>query len=156
MKFPLYDTEAYEPNSELYKALGISSALNARYASALDMLVLEVSDKNAITAINPDYSGLIKSSDHLKELVITAKSDDTEYDFYSRCFCPWIGINEDPVTGASHSVLAKYWSKILNKTEMLAYQSSKRGGYIHLKIINETELEVTSQAHIALEGNIHI
>ncbi|MGL1889849.1 MAG: PhzF family phenazine biosynthesis protein [Reichenbachiella sp.] len=63
-----------------------------------------------------------------------AKSEDFEYDFYSRCFCPWIGINENPVTGAAHSVLAKYWGDKLGKKKMKTYQASKRGGYLDLEI----------------------
>jgi predicted PhzF superfamily epimerase YddE/YHI9 len=50
---------------------------------------------------------------------------------------PRIDINGDPVTGAAHSVPAKSLGDILSKTEMKACQASKRGGYLHLKIITE-------------------
>lgn len=39
---------------------------------------------------------------------------------------------------------------------MKAYQVSKRGGHSQLKIISDTELEVISQAHVVLEGTIHV
>ena len=92
----------------------------------------------------------------IKQVVVTAKSQDTDYDFYSRSFCPWFGVDEDQVTGASHSVLAKYWSSILDKTEMVAYQTSKRGGFMRLKIISDTEVEVVSNAIIVLEGTMNV
>ena len=42
-----------------------------------------------------------------------------KYDFRSRYFAPWVGIPEDPVTGSAHTVLAPYWSKILQKVMIL-------------------------------------
>ncbi|MFH7010708.1 PhzF family phenazine biosynthesis protein [Flavobacterium sp. FlaQc-52] len=156
MKFPLYDAIDYTPNKELYEAFGIDNPIATKFAKELDMLIIEVSDKTTLESITPDFAKAIQSSDVIKEVVVTAKSEDADYDFYSRCFCPWIGINEDPVTGASHSVLAKYWSQILGKTEMRAYQTSKRGGFMQLKICSNTELEVISNAKIIVEGKLNI
>jgi PhzF family phenazine biosynthesis protein len=155
MKFPLYDTIEYSPNPDLYKELGIKKPINTRFAPDLDMLIIEVADKKTLINIKPDFSKLLQTSDTLKEVVVTAKSTERKYDFYSRCFCPWIGINEDPVTGASHSVLAKYWGNILGKSDMSAYQVSERGGYMDLKISNNF-LEVTSDARIVFEGVINL
>src|SRR3546814_2266383 len=39
-----------------------------------------------------------------------------------------IGINEDPVTGATHCSLIPYWAQRLGKQELSAYQCSARGG----------------------------
>ncbi|WP_414503119.1 PhzF family phenazine biosynthesis protein [Vibrio coralliirubri] len=33
----------------------------------------------------------------------------------SRYFAPWVGVNEDPVTGSAHCALAVYWSRKLGK-----------------------------------------
>jgi PhzF family phenazine biosynthesis protein len=156
MEFPLYDTIDYVPNKELYEAFCIDNPIATKFAKELDMLIIEVADRTTLVNIKPDFIKAVETSESIKEVVITSKSQDTEYDFYSRCFCPWIGIDEDPVTGASHSVLAKYWSNILGKTEMVAYQASKRGGFMRLKIISDTVLEVTSNAKIIFEGKINI
>ena len=45
-----------------------------------------------------------------------------------------MGIAEDPVTGSAHCCLAPYWSNKLNKSELKAYQASKRGGELLLKL----------------------
>ncbi|WP_420580869.1 PhzF family phenazine biosynthesis protein [Reichenbachiella sp.] len=156
MNFPLFDSEVNEPNQKLLDAFGIVNPIAIQFAKALDMLVIEVKNKEALLAIKPDFQEALKSSDEVKELVVTTKSEDKEYDFYSRCFCPWIGINEDPVTGASHSVLAKYWAEKLNKQELSAYQLSSRGGYLHLKVINPSTLEVRSNASIVFKGTLEI
>lgn len=58
--------------------------------------------------------------------IITAKGKNV--DFVSRCFAPGYGIDEDPVTGSSHTTLTKYWATKINKNEFHAEQVSKRGG----------------------------
>ena len=156
MLFPLHETIDYNANQKLNDAFGIENAISTKFSKDLEMLIIEVKDKQTLLDINPDYQKAIESSETIKEVVITSKSEDKNYDFYSRCFCPWIGINEDPVTGASHSVLAKYWSIILNKREMSAFQLSNRGGFLKLKIVNDTELEVRSNARIVFEGEMKL
>lgn len=152
MKFPLYETIEYIPSQELYDSFGIKSTVSTRLAIELNMLIIEIKDKQTLLNIKPNYQKAIKSSNTIKEVVITTRSEDKEYDFYSRTFCPWNGINEDPVTGASHSVLAKYWSDILNKKEMSAFQVSTRGGFLKLLITSDKEVEVRSKARIVFEG----
>ncbi|XP_030508169.2 uncharacterized protein LOC115722927 isoform X1 [Cannabis sativa] len=59
---------------------------------------------------------------------------ESESDFYSRCFFPQYGINEDPVTGSAHCSLASYWSKELGKCDFVAYQASPRGGALNIHL----------------------
>ncbi len=155
MSFPLYQTTEYTPNKKLLDAFGLEDEVSTRFSKDLDMLIIEVKDKQTLLNINPDFQKAIESSDSIKEVVITTKSEDKDYDFYSRCFCPWIGINEDPVTGAAHSVLAKYWGDILNKKAMSAFQLSKRGGYLNLNIVSDNVLEVRSNAKIVFRGELN-
>ena len=49
-------------------------------------------------------------------------------DLVSRYFGPWVGIDEDPVTGSAHCVLAPYWAVLMGKHQMRAQQASRRGG----------------------------
>ena len=67
-------------------------------------------------------------------LIVTAESTRSDLDFISRFFAPGLGINEDPVTGAAHTVLGPYWTERLGKTEFLAYQASNRGGYVRVRV----------------------
>lgn len=155
MLFPLYGIVDYPFNGALLKALGIEAPLRTGYAAELNMLMIHVSHPDQLQNLRPDYAAMIASSNEIKEVVVTA-AGSAGYDFYSRCFCPWIGIDEDPVTGASHSVLAKYWSNLLKKKTMKAYQCSERGGYLHLNITATNQLQVTSNAVIVLEGKMHV
>src|SRR5690606_6307978 len=127
-----------------------------KFNKDLDMLLIEVEDKKTLTGLCPDFRKAKEITGRIKEVVVTTRSKEKEFDFYSRCFCPWIGIDEDPVTGAAHSVLAKYWGDLLGKTEMNAYQLSQRGGFMKLHILDNNTLKVYGEAVIVFEGKIVI
>ena len=58
--------------------------------------------------------------------IATAPGDET--DVVSRVFAPAAGIDEDPVTGSAHAVLAPYWAARLGRDRFTAFQASARGG----------------------------
>jgi predicted PhzF superfamily epimerase YddE/YHI9 len=86
-------------------------------------------------------------------LIVT--SLDKQYDFISRYFAPKVGINEDPVCASAHCRLIPYWSKKLNKLDMIAYQASARGGIIKCKNLGNRVL-ISGKAVTVLEGNLNI
>ena len=92
--------------------------------------------------LQPDFVELLNIADNLTGVAITAKS--ISYDFVSRFFDPWEGINEDPVTGSAHTVLGPYWSKKLSKNSLNTKQISSRGGKL--------KLQLTKQ-HVYIAGN---
>ncbi|WP_444929814.1 PhzF family phenazine biosynthesis protein [Microbulbifer sp. SSSA002] len=99
-----------------------------------------------------------QNADNLKKLapydvVVTAKSD--KYDFISRYFWPANGGAEDPVTGSIHTGLAPYWSQILDKKELLAYQASTRGGLLNCTIAGDRVI-ISGKAVPYLEGTIQL
>lgn len=55
------------------------------------------------------------------------------FDFVSRYFAPWVGIDEDPVTGSAHCILGPYWAGKLGKSDLRAYQASARGGIVNVR-----------------------
>ena len=94
----------------------------------------------------------------LKELdcpavIVTAPGD--KVDFVSRNFAPKLGIPEDPVTGSAHCELIPYWSKVLNKKELFAYQISERGGKLYCTH-NEDRVTIGGEAVTFLRGEIEI
>ncbi|XP_071830055.1 phenazine biosynthesis-like domain-containing protein isoform X2 [Apostichopus japonicus] len=80
--------------------------------------------------------------------------DGRVYDFISRYFAPWNGIDEDPVTGAAHTVLSPYWSNVLGKKEMYARQCSARGGNLEIKMRDDGRVDLSGTAKIVLEGKV--
>lgn len=87
------------------------------------------------------------------DVVVTAKGK--EFDFVSRYFWPANGGIEDPVTGSIHAGLAPYWSKKLDKRELVALQASSRSGVLYCKVENSIVL-VSGYCVNYLEGTINI
>ena len=109
-------------------ALGIKPAYVGM--SAEDVL-FEADDEATVRAIAPDFAAL--RSLPARGVIVTSRSSDKRFDFVSRFFAPAVGVDEDPVTGSSHTVLVPYWAKKLGKTSLTAYQASARGGILHLR-----------------------
>lgn len=93
-----------------------------------DYYLLELENEEAVRSLNPDFKQLL--SINARAVIVTSRADDPAYDFISRFFAPWLGINEDPVTGSAHCYLAPYWSEKLGKTSLTGYQASDRSGVI--------------------------
>lgn len=87
------------------------------------------------------------------DVVVSAGSE--QYDFVSRYFWPANGGDEDPVTGSIHAGLAPYWAEKLNKSNLIAFQSSARGGELKCKVANN-RVYVSGKAIKYLEGVITI
>jgi predicted PhzF superfamily epimerase YddE/YHI9 len=64
--------------------------------------------------------------------VVTARGDTQ--DIASRVFVPYLGIDEDPVTGSAHAALAPYWAKRLHRDRFSALQASARGGVLEVQL----------------------
>lgn len=75
------------------------------------------------------------------DVAITASAD--EYDYVARYFAPNVGINEDPVTGSLHTGLAPFWAERLNKTALIAYQASQRGGTLYCALKPQERIEIS-------------
>lgn len=93
--------------------------------------VVELMNEDAVRKCKPDFTLMKSMRDNL---MITAPGKDV--DFVSRFFAPYIGIDEDPVTGSAHSQLIPFWSNKLGKMKMLAKQLSQRGGSLVCELRN--------------------
>jgi PhzF family phenazine biosynthesis protein len=156
MEFPVYETVPKDASKELLNALGINESilLNSEYNDETKILLLEIYNNEILNDLKPDFEALYKSHDSINGVLVTALSNKNDFDFESRYFWPWSGSNEDPVTGATHTFLAKYWSKKLNKTKMNSFQCSERTGFMEIELISETKLTIRSTARIIFEGKL--
>ena len=139
LDFPQVPLISCESNEILEKAFGISPLFTAKNEKRY---LIEIDNLEKLKAIQPDFN-LLKQSDR-GAFIITCKGDN-KYDFYSRFFAPYAGINEDPVTGSAHCSLAPHWGKKLQKKLLKAFQASERGGEM------ECELQVGNR--VLLRGN---
>jgi PhzF family phenazine biosynthesis protein len=91
-----------------------------------DAAIIEVEDEAAVLALQPDFGAL----KHIRRMaVVTARG--RQQDVASRVFVPYLGIDEDPVTGSAHAALVPYWTKKLGRSDFTALQASARTGILH-------------------------
>jgi len=154
LDFPTNNPLHEEPSKEILDGLGVVNYEDSSYSEKVNKLLITLSSEEEVKNISPDFSKLRSIVTDIRGIIITAKCED-EYDFISRYFAPWVGIDEDPVTGSAHTVLAPYWSALLNKKEMKAYQASDRGGELAVRV-EEDKTELEGKAVTVLEGNLYI
>lgn len=155
MTYPTYTMKIVGISDALLSSLQLKGFQIAGYCSELETLFIEVDDPSLLRTIEPDYKRLVQSDDTIKEVVVTSASDNKEYDYLLRSFCPWIGINEDPVTGSVHSVLGNFWKQRFNKTLLKAYQSSERGGELIIKAFDD-HTQIGGESVIILRGELSV
>ncbi len=156
MEFPIYDTTPQNAPNELLHALGIETIVNSEYNKETNILLLEIDSCELLKNLSPDFEKLKRSHNSINGVLITAISQRDNYDFESRYFWPWSGTNEDPVTGGTHTFLAKYWSTRLNKKKMNSFQCSERTGFMEVELINDKNLTLKSEAQIVFKGELRI
>lgn len=129
LNFPLeQDTEILAPEN-LLKALGVKAKYVGK--NRLDYIV-EVESAMMVRNIEPNLELL--ATVPARGVIVTSISDNKEFDFVSRFFAPKDSILEDPVTGSAHCCLGPYWMHRLGKSQLIAYQASKRGGIVKVQL----------------------
>lgn len=132
LNFPATPEEPTDAPPGLSEALGVTFAYIGR--SRFDYLV-EVDSEEIVRNVQPDFALLRTLS--IRGIMITSVASSSEYDFVSRFFAPGAGVDEDPVTGSAHCCLGPYWSKRLGKETFMAYQASKRGGVVRVRVAGD-------------------
>lgn len=150
LNFPAMSYEPITVIASLPKILGFQPIGAVRSG---DYYLFEALEEEMIHSTQPDIPAL--KTLPMPEVIITARSEDPEVDFVSRFFAPQLGVDEDPVTGSAHCLLAPYWSKKLGKNEMAAYQASNRGGYLDLRLSGD-RVFITGAARIIFQADLLI
>jgi PhzF family phenazine biosynthesis protein len=148
LDFPVTPCRPSEPPAGLAAALGADirecMVTKSRY-------LIELESEAAVRSLRPNFSAIAAATD--RRVIITAKATTGGLDFVSRYFAPSIGINEDPVTGSAHTVLAPYWADKLGKTRFTAFQASARGGWVKVELRGDRVL-LGGQAVTVMRGEL--
>lgn len=132
MNFPATPARPIIPPEGLLESLGVSAVFVGK--TEFDHLVV-VERAEMVRALIPDFATMKAIA--TRGVIVTSRSDDSRHDFVSRFFAPAVGIDEDSVTGSAHCCLGPYWAEALGKTEMVAFQASRRGGVVGLRLNGE-------------------
>jgi len=151
LDFPATPPEDCKTPDGLLEALGLESSIYVG-RSRFDYLV-EVESEDIVKSLAPDFAKL--RSLGVRGVMVTARSDDSQFDFVSRFFAPGAGVDEDPVTGSAHCALAPYWAAKLGKITLSAYQASSRGGNIKCTLAGE-RVKLAGRAITVLSGELTI
>jgi PhzF family phenazine biosynthesis protein len=109
-------------------------------------------DAGAVRDLTPDLTAVAKLP--ITSLLVTAAAEPGgEYDFISRYFRPIDGIPEDPVTGSAHCLLGPYWGSLLGKSDLFAYQASRRGGSLIVRV-RGSRVELAGRAFTIVRGEL--
>jgi PhzF family phenazine biosynthesis protein len=150
LDFPRMMPEPVEVDPRVRTALGINiqgSVCSGNY------FLYEVENAGAVRRASPNFTALAELP--VPEVIITARSDDPKFDFISRFFAPQLGIDEDPVTGSAHCLLAPYWAGKLGKEIFSAYQASARGGVLEVKLSGD-RVRIAGHARIVFEADLRV
>ncbi len=119
-----------------------------------DYMVAVFDGAAAIRALRPDFRAIMAlptGADLLLIATAPGAGDVSGAEVVSRAFAPEAGIDEDPVTGSAHAVIAAYWAKRLGKPYFTAWQASARGGHIGCRLAGD-KVELTGQCVTVIEG----
>ena len=124
LDLPAWGAAPAAPRPEIDAALGVKPLATLYHARGYAVAVL--ADAAAVEALRPDFAALRAIPDTL--VIVTAPGNTT--DVVSRVFAASAGIDEDPVTGSAHCVIAPYWADRLGRSAFTAFQASARGGHL--------------------------
>lgn len=132
LNFPIKRVEGAPAPAGMIEALHVMPTFIGK--SQFDYLV-EVASEEEVREASPDMAALLQVE--TRGVVLTARGNQSGFDFISRFFAPRVGVPEDPVTGSAHCALTPYWAEKLGKTRMNAYQASRRGGRLNVRLEGE-------------------
>ncbi|MFK7735038.1 MAG: PhzF family phenazine biosynthesis protein [Pirellulaceae bacterium] len=158
MRFPVYELEDAEAPQSLLSALDVSKTIYTGFNLETQILMIEIESAERLRELSPNSSALLDSCDsinghRLHGVSVTAQADD-EFDFHSRFFWPWSGGDEDPVTGGTHTFLAKYWAEKLGKKSLRSFQSSPRTGQMEVELASDESLYIRGKAIVILDAKL--
>ena len=138
---PTYPVNLAEVSEQLAIGLaGVSQVIRSNLvinavlttSSGSDYIVV-LDSPDVLAALTPDQSHW--SHLNARRVIVTAKSEDPNIDFVSRCLYTQLGKAEDPVTGSAHCLLTPYWAAQLDKTKLAAVQVSQRRGHLQCELL---------------------
>ena len=148
LDFPAKVATESEMPEGLAAAMGIMPVFCGK--NQFDIL-MQVGSQADVENVKVDFERLGQIP--VRGVILTAASDNDQYDFVSRFFAPAVGINEDPVTGSAHVCLAPFWSDKLGKSEMVGYQASPRGGVVTTRL-QDDRVHLGGTAVVIVKGEL--
>ncbi|XP_048567891.1 uncharacterized isomerase BH0283-like isoform X2 [Triticum urartu] len=157
LNFPMSDYVGCDTADELPsipETLNGASVVSVHKSLTTTDFIVELSSGKEVADLLPNIEEIGKCAG--RGVIVTGPAPPgSGYDFFSRFFCPKFGIDEDPVCGSAHCVLAPYWGEKLGKQKLIAFQASPRSGtlYLELDVANKRVL-IQGEAVTIMSGTL--
>ena len=146
MDFPTYELKEIPVTDAMEQAFGVRPI---KAVLGLD-LVCVFETEEQVRQMHPDQDLLTGIECRIQNATAAGR----ETDCVSRSFCPKLAIAEDPVCGSAHCQIADYWSGVLGKKKIQAYQASKRGGYLYCEMLENGRISISGKAALVAISDI--
>ena len=150
MDFPALEPTVAAVDDRLLRAIGTTDVYTVA-TSRFDLLV-ELGSAEAVRTLQPDFGALRGLG--ARGVIVTAPGDVEGVDMVSRFFAPGAGIDEDPVTGSAHCVLAPFWAARTGRTTLVGHQASRRGGLVRMRLDGD-RVHLGGKAVTVWSGHLH-
>ena len=146
MDFPTYELKEIPVTDAMEQAFGVRPI---KAVLGLD-LVCVFETEEQVRQMHPNQDLLTGIEGRIQNATAAGR----ETDCVSRSFCPKLAIAEDPVCGSAHCQIADYWSGVLGKKKIQAYQASKRGGYLYCEMLENGRISISGKAALVAISDI--
>jgi hypothetical protein len=75
-------------------------------------------------------------------------------DYQLRFFAPGLGIDEDPVTGSAHALVAPYWLERTGRRQVVGWQPSPRPGGMVVSVAPSGMIQLLGSGHLLWDGRL--
>ncbi len=146
MDFPTYEMKEIPVTDAMEQAFGIRPL---KAVLGLDLICVFETEEQ-VRQMHPDQERLRDIDGRIQNATAAGK----ESDCVSRSFCPKLSIAEDPVCGSAHCQIAAYWSGVLGKKRIHAYQASKRGGHLDCELLENGRIAINGEAVLVAVSDV--
>jgi predicted PhzF superfamily epimerase YddE/YHI9 len=134
-------------------ALGVpSTTVVGVWSTANGWTLVELATAADVRGATPDSAAILALGGHM--VTAAASGDRDGIDSVARVFAPALGIDEDPVTGAAHCVLAPWLAERSGRTEFTGEQASARGGIVGMRLTGD-RVVLSGRAVTVVDGTLH-
>ena len=153
LDFPATTPEPVAGPRDWTAALGLpAGSVKGVWSTTNGWDLVEVATAEQVRSLVPDRAGILALGGHM--VLAAAVADREGIDVVSRVFAPAIGIDEDPVTGAAHCVLAPWLAARTGRSEFTGEQASARGGIVGMRLAGDRVI-LSGRAVTTIEGTLH-
>ena len=140
-------------------------ALVSSWSSSLGYWVALLADGRSLAALDglaailtgPERAGLVvmAATNSAASSNAAPKVQGLTPDYQLRFFAPGLGIDEDPVTGSAHALVAPYWLERTGRHQVVGWQPSQRPGGMVASAAASGMIQLHGSGHLLWDGRLH-